>query len=214
LPAHLAFPGLANRPVQKTSEEIVSGVAGVASGMSWAEAISRGLLTQCKCLTLEEIAYAKKPFAHIDLTDSSLNETGHRYYQLSKLMRLPLQIYDVTGSTSIPTFAFLFGDQTITYTCHFDARLALQEGLEQCLQQAQATTNRQPAYALPAVCSLPSRLRGPVQSAAPLLAAEGQVFSWPAVQLGLLTILADLGYQAIAVPLNHDPALARVLPYI
>lgn len=213
-PAHLAFPILANQSVQKTSEEMISGVSGVASGMSWAEAIGRGLLAQCKRLTLEEISVAEEPFSQIDLAEISLNETNHRYYQLSKLMRLPLQIYDVTGSTNIPTFAFLFGDKTITYTCHFDVQQALQEGLEQCLQQAQATANKQPAYALPAVSSLPTRLRGSVQLSAPLLAVEEQVFSWPAVQLGLLTTLAGLGYQAIAVPLDHDPALIRVFPYI
>lgn len=209
--AHLAFPTLADQTGQKTPEEIVSDIA---SGTSWAEAIGRGLLAQCKRLTLEEIPAAEKPFLQVDLSKISLTETGRRYHQISKLMRLPLQIYDVTGSANIPTFAFLCEDKTITYTCHFDVRQALQDGLEQCLQQAQAATNRQPAYALPVARPLPTRLRDSALFSSRFLTIEEQTWPWSAVQTGLSTVLTGLGYQPIVVPLDHDPALARIFPYI
>ncbi|HEU5375035.1 MAG TPA: TOMM precursor leader peptide-binding protein [Ktedonobacteraceae bacterium] len=185
---------------------------GIASGQNWAEAVSRGLLAQCKYLTIAEIASRKEPFARIDLANTPLDETGQRYRHMCEIMKLSASVYEVTGATGIPVFAFLLDGETIAYTCHADIQQALREGLEALLQYVQSSTNGQPAYAPSAVASLPAALRGS-QSCVPRSSLEAD-WSWSTLQTRLLDALESQGQHAVAVPLHQDAALAAAFPYI
>lgn len=206
LPAPVVFPVLQGVPA---SSKIPPGVA---SGRSWAEAVSRAILAHCKRLVIEQIGKAQEPFLQVDLAQVSLDDLGNRYRQMIEIMNLPVTVYDVTGESGVPTFAFVNAGETIAYACHLDPQKALSEGLERIIQQSQSIANQQPAYALLPVPPVPANLRSSHMTLLHSPLSPG--WSWSTIQAYLLNALEHQGYTAIAVPLDHDPELIKILPYI
>jgi hypothetical protein len=83
-------------------------------------------------------------------------------------------------------------------------------GFERALQQYQAEQCQQFEYAVAPVPDFPSALRS-AQLSVPRYTLPD---TWPARQEWLLQRLQANGLRALAVPLDHDPALAEVLPFI
>ncbi|MGH3769503.1 MAG: hypothetical protein ACRDTX_30885, partial [Pseudonocardiaceae bacterium] len=110
----------------------------------------------------------------------------------------------------IPSFAFCVGDKTVAYRTELDTRDALRLGLEQTLQYEQARTHQQPDYAPPDVADLPLRARG-VSPASPRSSDAGD---WIDRQHRLSAALVRQGYRVVVVPLDHDPVVTAVLPYL
>ncbi len=184
---------------------------GIASGMSWEEAICQALLDWCNYLTVEEVKNTRRAYAQVDLSSASLMPEGTYLYRLLReTVGQQLCIYDVTGSLGVPTFATCFGEQVLAYATHYDEAHALGIGFERALQRYQAEHCQQlecvgvPAPALPSFLRA-SRLSVP---------RYGLPTAWPARQEWLLQRLRLNGFRVLVIPLDHDPVLARILPFI
>ena len=87
---------------------------------------------------------------------------------------------------------------------------ALGLGLERALQQYQAGHFQQGACALAPVADLPMHLRSEHLTIPGYRLPD----AWPARLEWLLQRTRASGLRAYAIPLDHDPALAELLPFI
>ncbi|HEU5230890.1 MAG TPA: TOMM precursor leader peptide-binding protein [Ktedonobacteraceae bacterium] len=205
VPAALVYPTLSGlAPSHETAP-------GLASGLSWAEAICRAIIACCRYWTMTHVEDLREPAPLVNLAALPLEGEGARYRSMLHLLAEPVAIYDVTALLRLPTFAFCRSNDTIVYSSHVDAREALVDGLEQMMLYLQSVTHCQPQYAPPVVPNLPLALRGTCS----VVPADGDIpLDWLSRQRWLQQLLHAQGWQAFAVPLRHDPALTAVLPYI
>ncbi|HEU5228976.1 MAG TPA: TOMM precursor leader peptide-binding protein [Ktedonobacteraceae bacterium] len=204
VPATLAFSSLAD--VERGTEN----ERGIASGMTWEEAICQALLDWCNCLTLERLNDTNISYSQIDLVKASITSEGSYVRHLLNAVGGRIIAYDVTGELRVPTFATCLDGKVVTYSTHWEAAQALGIGLERALQQYQSMLFQQLEYAVTPVPDLPPALRSD-QLRVPhytLPEAGSDRMEW------LLQKFQANGLRAIALPLDHDPALAQVLPYI
>ncbi len=204
VPAELAFPTLRGTVPSKNT------VVGLASGFSWPEAVSKGLLHHCNKLTVANLATAKRPFDPLDLSAVPLTEQGKRYERMLESYGESVVAYDVTGVLDIPTFAFCVRDATVAYVSDVGAPEAIESGLEQVVQYHQARTSNRPALAPPEAPDFPTELRGSKLAA---LRFEGPL-GWPGRQNLLQDRLRDQGWRVLVIPIGHDPALTDILPHL
>ena len=183
---------------------------GMASGKTWEEAICLALLDWCNYLTVELLLEAQQAYMQIDLVRTPMTSEGLHLYHLLKTTGEQITIYDVTGALQVPTFATCLGDKIIAYSTHCDVVQALSRGLEQALQHYQSEFFQQFGYAVPPVPDLPSILRSDQLSVLQYTSPD----TWSARQEWLLQRLQSNGLRAFAIPLDHDPALVQVLPFI
>ena len=196
--------------LQKQKRAVLVRARGVASGMIWEEAICQAIFDWCNYLTVEHLQEAHRAYSQLDLAAMPLSPEALHLHRLLTSAGAQITIYDVTGSLRVPTFATCLDGKVVAYSTHGDAAQALRLGLQQALQQCQAEQYRQPAYALTPVPDFPEHLRSE-QLSVPHFAFPG---AWADRQAWLLQQLQANGLRACAVPLDHDPALARVLPCI
>ncbi|MGH3776954.1 MAG: TOMM precursor leader peptide-binding protein [Pseudonocardiaceae bacterium] len=187
----------------------------LASGFSWAEAVTTALASVCRQLTVAALALDGEPFPLVDLdaglfNTGLLDEQGARYAQILRTWGVPVAVYDVTGPLQIPSFAFCVGNETVAYRTGVDVRDALRCGLEQTVAYEQARANHQPDYAPPNVTDLPHRARG----VRPALPHPGSPGDWIDQQHRLCDALMQQGRRVVAVSPDHDPAVTDVLPYV
>ncbi len=182
----------------------------LASGFSWAEAVTTALASVCRQLTVAALDLDGEPFPLVDLDAGLLDEQGARYAQILRTWGLPVAVYDVTGTLQIPSFAFCVGDETVAYHTSVDVRDALRCGLEQAVAHEQARANHQPDYAPPNVTDLPHRARG----VRPTLPPPGSPGDWIDQQHRMCDALMQQGRRVVAVSPDHDPAVTDALPYV
>lgn len=183
---------------------------GTASGGIWEEAICQALLDWCNYLTVEQLQNTHQAYLQVDLDRTPLTPEGLHLYHLLKAAGRQITVYDVTGPLQVPTFATCVGEKVVAYSTHCDGVRALSMGLEQALQQCQSEQFQQLDYAVAPVVDLPVNLRSDQLFVPRSTLPE----AWPARQQWLLQQLQASGLRAFAIPLDHDPALARVLPCI
>lgn len=204
VPAVAVFPtlrGLAPSP---------AAAPWLASGFSWVEAACKALISVCRQLTMAELDTNGAPFPRIDLQVVHLDEQGARYRRILQTAGVTVAAYQATGTLGVPSFAFCVGDHTVAYSSDIDVLHALRSGLEQTVTHEQARANQQPVYAPGKVRALPQRLRNS-KLTLPQLNGTG---SWADRQRWLADALQRAGRRVVAVPLDHDPGIANVLPYI
>lgn len=206
LPASRAFPGLPREHATDASEFL----EGVASGMSWAEALHKALLAHCQRLSVERISRAREPFPRIALDELSLPEAGEHYRKLLETMDVESLVYDITATPAAPAFAFCIADDTIAYASSRDQGQAITEGLEQLILHRQALDNQQPVYAPAPVYQLPASTRGTYR----VVPKYEVPPTYEEANTRLLETLQNWGYTALAIPLDHDAELSKVFPYI
>lgn len=183
---------------------------GVSAGLSWAEACTRALLDHCLALTLQEVHLEEVRYPEISPETLPLDEQSNHLLRLIEQTGKSLQIYDVTGTLRVPTLAFCLGEDTLVYTTQLDVRQALHDGLEQVVQHAQALHEEQMMYALPPVPQLPRAVRG----APGVLPASAAPNSWQEQLEQLVATLHQHHWRLLALPLDHDPALTDILPFL
>jgi hypothetical protein len=125
-------------------------------------------------------------------------------------------VYDVTGPLQVPTLAVCLGDQTVAYETHVDAAQALRDGLEQAILSKQLSGEQILIDNFPFVPALPLSLRGSTTvgtGLAPVRAYDASQ-EWPDLAIRLQDVLQTHGWSAFAVPLDHDPVLRQIHPYI
>jgi bacteriocin biosynthesis cyclodehydratase domain-containing protein len=181
---------------------------GISAGTSWAEAISLALLSWCNYFTVKEMADVHQPFAQVNLVSTRLTPEGIYDAHLLQTTGELLAVYDITGSLQVPTFVTCLGNRAVACTTHCDAAQAIGMGLERAVQRYQAE-QCQP-YEQEHAPDLPLSLRG-AQWSVPRYASPE---TWPDRSTWLLQRLRDAGLRALAVPLNHDPALSGISPLI
>jgi bacteriocin biosynthesis cyclodehydratase domain-containing protein len=183
---------------------------GVASGKSWEEAVCQALLDWCTFLTLADMQNAPGLYARVDLAQVSFTSAGAYLSRLLKTVAARVTIYDVTGSLGVPTFAVCLDERVVAYTAHYETGLALEMGLAQVLQQYQAEHFQQAACALASVPDCPLDRRGE-QYCQPAYTLPD---TWAARRNWLLERLQHSGWRCFVLPLNADPTLARVFPFV
>jgi hypothetical protein len=199
------FPAL--RPVGSTYEPPV----GAAAGYDWAEAVRTGLLSRCRQLTVAELTDGRRPATPVDWTQVSLDGPGDRYGAMVKIIGQRLDVYDVTGSPGVPTLAFSLDGTTVAYASGLSFGAALRDGLGEVLLAYQANTNRDTGYAPARVPALPSPPPSRQARGASRLAPCPD---WSTDEEAMLVRLRQLGWTAVAVPLDHDPAVTDIMPYL
>ena len=199
VPATVAFPALLGIGATYAPP------AGAAAGYDWAQAVRAGLVGQCRRLTLTEVAGCRRPFTPIDWEQVALDEPGDRYRSMCRISGERLDVYDVTGSPGVPTLAFCVGDVTVAYASGLSFPAALRDGLAEVLLSYQARVDDGAAYAPARVPPLPPGGRGSGVTACP---------QWSTDEATVTARLARLGWSAVAVPLDHDPGVAAILPYL
>lgn len=203
--ASVAFP-----PFQEAGLSRAHDLIGVGSGLSWDEAIYRALLDHMQVQALRACAQIQTAFPQVNLAEAALLPAGERYRELLKLARAELAIYDLSAcSWGFPCFAFCLGGATVAYSSDCDAAEALRTGLELTLLAQQGRGDSQ-NYVPEVVYDLPLALRGSEQIA---LASES-VLTLEERNRRLLAAFQEHGFAPLAIPLNHDPELARVLPFL
>jgi hypothetical protein len=193
VPAAAAFPAL--RGVRSTYVP----PRGAAAGYDWEEAVRNGLVAQCRRLTLDEIAGGQRPFTPIEWKEAATDAHGRRYRSIVNMTGSRLDVYDVTGSPRVPTLAFCLDSVTVVYASGFSFTEALRDGLADVLLWHQAEANGEADYAPALVPALPMRARGPHLAACP---------TWSTDAAATAARLAQLGWTAAAVPLDHDPGVS------
>jgi putative thiazole-containing bacteriocin maturation protein len=198
-------------PVLHNFDPVSEARLGVGSGMSWAEAVSRGLLDVCHTLTITQIATAQQPYPQVDLAAIDLKPEGTRQrHFFLRMHRSSVTVYNVTGPLQVPTFVLCIQGKTLVSTTHVDAAQALRDGLDQVAMYQPAFGEPIDLSHLPAGPDLPVSLRGQKTT----LPAYEAPQEWPKRQIWLQKALASQGWQAFAVPLDHDPLLSQIQPYI
>jgi hypothetical protein len=108
------------------------------------------------------------------------------YRRLVELAGIPLEVHDVTGTLGVPTFSFRVDGRTVACTTAVSPADALHAGLELTLLDHQIGAHDQPPSA--------SVVPGDADAA--------------------VAALVRAGHTPVAVPLDHDPELVDVVPYV
>ncbi len=204
VPATLTFSSLAD------AERRTEDKRGIASGMTWEEAICQVLLDWCNYLTLERLNNTDVSYSQIDVVSIPVTSEGAYMQHLLNAVGRRIAVYDVTGELQVPTFATCLDGKVVAYSTHWEAAQALSMGLERALQQCQSMLFQLPEYAVSPVPDLPPARRSDQLQVPHYTLPE----AWSDRMEWLLQKFQANGLHAIALPLDHDPALAQILPYI
>ena len=182
--------------------------SGVAAGHTWEDALLTGLLSQCCKLAVAEAVGANTVFPRINLDGLQLDDEGTAYVRLLQLTGMELIVYDITEGLGVLTLAFCVGKRTVAYASGRDFAEAVRHGLDRVLLDYQAQRNGHPKYGLSDVPQLPRHSRG--NHYRRLVAKERTSDDME----DMLKHLAESGHDALVVPLDHDPRVSDILPYI
>lgn len=165
---------------------------GAAAGLSWGEAVAAGLRAHCEAhlaaLDPHDLPVVHPPSDHMG---RQLELTGD-----------PVEIRDATAALGVPAFRFGVPGRPAVVSAAATRAAALLDGRERVLLGWQAHTSGQIAYADPG----PLRCAGPVTGDLPPDDPYG-------VRI-LAEALRAAGRNPVAIPLDHDPGLARLLPFV
>ncbi|WP_157597198.1 hypothetical protein [Streptacidiphilus rugosus] len=177
-----------------------------ASGGDWAEAVSAAVVAAAGAGVGPALAAATEPLPRLDLDGAELTGRGERYRKLLEIVDERFEVYDLSGLLGLPTFAFTTAHGTVACASGLEPGTALERGLEQTLLAYQSRSADQPGYAPEPVPQLPAELRGEPRGAG----------AWP-TPVSLDEVVARLtrdGGRVVAVPLDHDPAVAALCPFV
>lgn len=171
--------------------------SGVGSGRDWSEAVTNGLLALCnEQAVADALNGTDRSFREVDLSTVDPEMQGY--------LHDPVEVYDITGKLTVPTFAFCQNGRTIAYTTALNPSDAITDGLRLTLQAQQARDTCYPESAPPPVRTLPKRQRGTIRQ-----------FLRPAVHRDeLLDVLAAAKVHPVVVPLDHDPHVSALFPFV
>ncbi|MCU7826897.1 hypothetical protein KSNIM_35675, partial [Kitasatospora sp. DSM 101779] len=156
------------------------------------------------------LATATAPLPRLDLDGAEPTARAARYRKLLEIVDQPFEVYDLSGLLGLPTFAFTTPESTVACTSALEPGDALEQGLELTLLAHQSRAAGQPGYAPEPAPDLPADLRGEPRR------HPGRRGAWPG-PVTLDEVVARLtreGGRVVAVPLDHDPAVARLCPYV
>lgn len=193
---------LTGEPVAVDATEVFPARTA-ASGGDWSEAMRAAVVAAANQGVAAALPTAAGPSPRLDMDGAELTQRGARYLKLLEIVDQPFEVYDLSGLLGLPTLAFTTSQGTIACASDLDVGIALEKGLEQTLLAYQSRTANQPAYAPAPVPDLPTSLRG-------------ESGAWPdsATLEEVVTRLTRDGGRVVAVPLDHDPLLTRLCPFV
>lgn len=166
--------------------------AGVAAGLSWAEAVAAGLRAHCEAhlaaLDPDDLPVVQPPSGHLG---RQLELTGEA-----------VEVRDATAALGVPAFRFGVPGRPAVVSAAATHAAALLDGRERVLLGWQARTTGQLAYADPGPTRFPGHAAGDPPPDDPY-----------GVRL-MAEALRATGRVPVAIPLDHDPELARLLPFL
>jgi hypothetical protein len=183
------FPLLHGRPA----------TAGLAAGSDWAEMVTAGVLDHCAARALARSG--SLPVCALDWPALGSDPELARHRRLLAVLGHDVDAFDLTAALSpVPTVAFVIDGDVVGVVSRLRLVDAAREGLEELLAGAQSG-------------AAPTGLRGmPEHWAA---APQGRVDPDATVPLdAAVEALRRDGSSPVLVPLDHDPAIAQVLPYV
>ncbi|MGP3931781.1 hypothetical protein [Nonomuraea sp. KM88] len=177
---------------------------GVAAGLDWEQALTRALLGRARRLALSRIADGSAAFPEIDLADAPLTGWGLACRDIMATAAATPRCYDLSPVTVAPTLCLCLGSRTVACASGVSVVAALHEALLLALARLQAAAGD--AWCPPPVPPLPDVPPGTGSRAdperAPLTAAD------------LAEAFVARGHKPVAVPLDHDQEVGRILPYV
>ncbi|MEU8588831.1 hypothetical protein AB0C59_17795 [Streptomyces sp. NPDC048664] len=193
---------LTGEPVAVDAAQVFPARAA-ASGGDWSEALRAAVVALAEENAVAALSTATEPLRRLDLDGAELTPRGERYTKLLGIVDQRFEIHDLSGLLGLPTFVLTTSTGTVACASDLEVGAALEKGLERTLLAYQSRTARQPAYAPAPVPDLPVHLRG-------------DTGAWPTsvtLQQAVTGLTAD-GGRVVAVPLDHDPQLARLCPFV
>ena len=119
-------------------------------------------------------------------------------------------VYDVTGALRIPTFAICIDNEVAALGADTNVSRALREGFERALLYYQLRGKQVAEFRPVQLPDTFSPLRGHTQIVPTSVTGD----EWSACQQRIQQALHSLGWQPLVIPLDHDPTVSRVLPYL
>ncbi|GGN26301.1 hypothetical protein [Streptomyces fuscichromogenes] len=180
-----------------------------ASGRDWSQAVRAAVVALADDSVVAALPTATGPLPRLDLDGAGLTPRGARCLKLLEIVGQSVEVHDLSGLLGLPAFAFTTPQGTVAYASGLEADAALERGLEQTLLAYQSRTADQPGYAPAPVPELPAHLRGETGSRPGTGSRPDSVTLEEAV-----AALTREGGRVVAVPLDHDPFLARTCPFV
>jgi putative thiazole-containing bacteriocin maturation protein len=180
-------------------------VSVATSAESWSSAVTQGLLAVCERLVQSRVVGAKS-LKWLRSDTSNPDPMVARLASLLETAGEQISTCEVDSSLKIPTVAVFAGSQTVAVSCGCSVDAALATGLFRALQRWQAVTAGETHY-------MPIAVRQILLSEK-LMSEPKPIAAGPALtDDDLVRLIRDAGYSVVAVPLDHDPALAGLAPY-
>lgn len=173
---------------------------GVAARLSWDESMADGLAQQCVRLALRDVAEGRSRPRPVRLRPDALAPGERRLLDLLSASRGSVEVADIGEALGVPVLAWWQSGRPAGATCGEEAVV---EGLRAVLLDRQSVMTGESAYA-PARWG---RLGAPVtcdESELPVPAGPGR----------MVEALRSRGARPLVVPLDHDPAVNEVLPFV
>ncbi|MEU5208790.1 hypothetical protein [Streptomyces sp. NPDC020742] len=174
---------------------------GVAARLSWADAVADGLAQHCVRLALREVAQGRARPRPVRLRRDALPPEARGLLDLLHASRGSVEVTDIGEALGLPILAWAQAGRTVTATC---GPASVVEGLRAVLLDRQSVMTDEPAYA-------PVRLG---ELAAPASGEEWIEVPAPAGRERMVEALRSRGMRPLVVPLDHDPAVHEVLPFL
>lgn len=182
---------------------------GTACGGTWDEAVTTALLRHCEELTAAAAARGERPHPRVDLAVLAADDEVAHLVRLLEVTGADVTVHDVTDpELGVPALAFAVDGTTVACAAGLDLVDAAVTGLERTLLHWQAEHNDEPGYAPAPVPSPPEAPRGDEGP----LPHPVDLRTDPVREL--VAALLRTGRHPVAVPLDHDPALAELAPYV
>ncbi|WP_206739589.1 hypothetical protein [Streptomyces lydicus] len=174
---------------------------GVAAGLSWDEAVADGLAQLCVHLALGDVAQGRSRPRPARLRPDALAAGERRLLDLLIASRGSVEVADIGEALGVPVLAWWQGGRPAAATC---GAAAVAEGLRAVLLDRQAVMTGESAYA-------PARWArfGP-----PVAGGGSAELPVPAGPERMVEALRSRGACPLVVPLDHDPAVHEVLPFV
>ncbi|MER5363133.1 hypothetical protein [Streptomyces sp. NPDC002785] len=173
---------------------------GVGTGVDWDAAVTAGLGGRCAWLALADVAAGTVTPRPVTIEPEALSPRAARLWGLLRAARGTLAVADIGGALGVPVLAWWQGGRAVAVTCGPDS---VEDGLRAVLLDRQSVIADEPGYAPvpPGRCEVPDPAGG----------RPPRALAGPEAMLGALRAR---GVRPLVVPLDHDPVVAGLLPFV
>lgn len=171
---------------------------GVGVGLSWRAALEDAMARHCRRLAIEQSRSGGGRADVVEVDVAALPEHTAQLMTLSRGLNRDVEIRDIGASIGVPTLVCMLDGEPAACGCGSSYERALEQCLLEALRHQQGLGPRDVDLPRQAVGG-PGRVP-PARSRMELADMVG--------------CLAALGLRPVAVPLDHDPEVAAVLPYV